>query len=574
MKTSEQPTIQIDIADKVELRILNVETGESLCYNSLVADVSERGISIAISPSKADLKSFKPNVECILSIWKDHAFNRCRTRIIEISNDRSPSLLLATPSPDEIMRTPRRNDYRVPTNLSALVFSPQRVSPFDTYITNLSVSGCGLHFPSELEPNTELRLNFDLPFQSNDDLDATRPMRQIKGTVTSCKPLDKEDCFTVGIEFVALENIDATKLSRYIAFRQRQIIARERDPLAASPQTTTALGSAANRNLASTDLSDIEEGTAPNEVRIDTDSSAFSSPVNNSPVPPVDTPTTEPDYSELNGSELPVSREDSAEKVETNPSVTLAADQPTILVVEDDEDIRAVLVEILQELGYRTLAANDGLEALKMLEKFNVDLVISDLMMPNMNGWRLISALRERSIQVPVIIITGYMDQEGLELLNNQDIAGYLEKPVDLNELARMVQNGLFPPQNNRPKRVLVIDDMPDARLIASHILKKAGFEVATVDNGQSGLDILTEFNPDLIVLDLQMPEMDGFRFCRHLRSQPEWRDLPVLILTASTSAQDVKRAIELKVKGYMAKPLKADTFINRVLNALQIAEK
>jgi CheY-like chemotaxis protein len=161
-----------------------------------------------------------------------------------------------------------------------------------------------------------------------------------------------------------------------------------------------------------------------------------------------------------------------------------------------------------------------------------------------------------------------------LELLSNQDIAGYLEKPVDLNELAGMVQSALFPPQNNRPKRVLVIDDMPDARLIASHFLKKAGFEVATVDDGQSGLTMLADFDPDLIVLDLQMPEMDGFRFCRHLRSQPEWRNLPVLILTSSTSAQDVKRAIELKVKGYMAKPLRADTFINRVLNALQIAEK
>ena len=85
---------------------------------------------------------------------------------------------------------------------------------------------------------------------------------------------------------------------------------------------------------------------------------------------------------------------------------------------------------------------------------------------------------------------------------------------------------------------------------------------------------MLADFDPDLVVLDLQMPEMDGFRFCRHLRSQPEWRNLPVLILTSSSSAQDVKRAIELKVKGYMAKPHRADTFINRVLNALQIAEK
>jgi CheY-like chemotaxis protein/c-di-GMP-binding flagellar brake protein YcgR len=565
-------TIDIDIADKVELRILNVETGESLCYTSLVADINNRGISISISPRKADLKTLKPNVECILSIWKDHAFHRFRTRIIEISHTRSTILLIATPSPDAIMRTPRRNDYRVPTNISARVFTPQRVTPFDTHITNLSVSGCGLHFPVELEPNTELRLNFDLPFQGNDDIDTTRPMRQIKGVVASCKPQDKEGCFTLGIEFVELENLATTKLSRYIAMRQRQIIAKERDPLAASPQPNTAPRPLADSTLLEIELFSTENGSEASAPPADANSANFASSTNNSPTQSTAIATNEPD--ELDHSALEKKRAEDDEKLEKKSGIALATDQPTILVVEDDDDIRDVLVEILQELGYRTLAASDGLEALKTLERFNVDLVISDLMMPNMNGWRLVSALRERSIKVPVIIITGYMAQEGLELLSNHDIAGYIEKPVDLNELAHMVQGALFPPHNNRPKRVLVIDDMPDARLIASHFLKKAGFEVATVGDGQSALPMLADFDPDLVVLDLQMPEMDGFRFCRHLRSQPEWRNLPVLILTSSSSAQDVKRAIELKVKGYMAKPLRADTFINRVLNALQIAEK
>ena len=224
--------------------------------------------------------------------------------------------------------------------------------------------------------------------------------------------------------------------------------------------------------------------------------------------------------------------------------------------------------------GYNIEEAANGEEALKIALATSIDLVITDLKMPKMNGWRLLSMLRRRDLDIPVIIMTGYVPEEGQKLLTSKEIVGFVTKPIDFQTLSQMVNNVFSPQSPGRKLRVLAIDDTGDTLLLISKHLQQAGFEIKTAQNGHDALKEVDRFKPDLLLLDLVMPQMDGFEVCRHLRSQPASARLPIILLTAKTSGEDVKKAVALKVAGYIVKPFKADLLITRIRKVLQGAGK
>ncbi|MBN98684.1 MAG: hypothetical protein CME16_05470 [Gemmatimonadetes bacterium] len=255
-------------------------------------------------------------------------------------------------------------------------------------------------------------------------------------------------------------------------------------------------------------------------------------------------------------------------KTAKNPSAK------TILVAEDEEKIRRLIAKRLAGEGYNIEEAANGEEALKIALATSIDLVITDLKMPKMNGWRLLSMLRRRDLDIPVIIMTGYVPEEGQKLLTSKEIVGFVTKPIDFQTLSQMVNNVFSPQSPGRKLRVLAIDDTGDTLLLISKHLQQAGFEIKTAQNGHDALKEVDRFKPDLLLLDLVMPQMDGFEVCRHLRSQPASARLPIILLTAKTSGEDVKKAVALKVAGYIVKPFKADLLITRIRKVLQGAGK
>jgi DNA-binding response OmpR family regulator len=245
-----------------------------------------------------------------------------------------------------------------------------------------------------------------------------------------------------------------------------------------------------------------------------------------------------------------------------------------VLLVDDEAHIREPQAEFLQYEGHATLEAANGKEALELARRFRPDLIVTDLMMPVMNGWRLLASLRQADIEVPVILITGYMSQEGQEVLASKDIAGFLVKPVDLEELADMVRRVLFPQSLNRRRRILAVDDQEDMLLFIGMQLRQAGFEVETALSGAEALAKAGSYKPDLVLLDIVMPQMDGFAVCQRLRSRPETADVPVVMLAAKTSAEHVRRAVALKVNGYLVKPFDPEVLVTRIRRVLEGAGK
>jgi signal transduction histidine kinase/CheY-like chemotaxis protein len=198
-----------------------------------------------------------------------------------------------------------------------------------------------------------------------------------------------------------------------------------------------------------------------------------------------------------------------------------------VLVVDDDPVAQQILHHHLTSAGYTVRVVSDSREALPTIEQLQPHLVILDLQMPHKDGWEVLTELRmtPTTADIPVVL-SSIIDEQRLGLaLGAND---YLVKPVRAERLLAVVRRWLGPASS-----VLVIDDESESRQILRAILEAAEYQVREADNGRSGLAAVQASPPDLIVLDLMMPELDGFQVLAQLRADPQHAHLPVIVVTA-----------------------------------------
>lgn len=200
----------------------------------------------------------------------------------------------------------------------------------------------------------------------------------------------------------------------------------------------------------------------------------------------------------------------------------------TVLIVDDDPASRDLLSTSLKREGYRTVQANGGDEALQLARKFKPDAITLDVLMPKTDGWAVLAALKGDPDlrRIPVIMVTIAPDRAiGLSL----GAAEVMAKPVDRSELTSLLRNLL-----SRDGPILVVEDDLATRETVRNTIEKMGLAVEEVTNGREALSWLSENPlPALILLDLLMPEMDGFEFLDAFNKNPEWRHVPVVVITA-----------------------------------------
>ena len=243
-----------------------------------------------------------------------------------------------------------------------------------------------------------------------------------------------------------------------------------------------------------------------------------------------------------------------------------------ILVVDDERDVRDVLCTLIRSDGYRATAVEGGHEALAVLEKTKVDLVLTDLMMPEMTGWQLLTAIKEERPEMLVVVITGFISENGEELLTNRHVDGYLAKPFDHRRL-KVLMNALLSPRNlGRTAEVVAVDDDPDITTAISHVLSQRGLYVTTFQDTEEAHHHIRTTPPHLAIVDLMFPGGDGFDLCKAIRSDPDTALMPVLILTGHPSRQNVSRAIELGVNGFIVKPFDPEELSERSLKVIRQA--
>ncbi|WP_061977388.1 MULTISPECIES: response regulator [unclassified Aureimonas] len=230
---------------------------------------------------------------------------------------------------------------------------------------------------------------------------------------------------------------------------------------------------------------------------------------------------------------IPAEVEVPPEEAELTAPVTIGEATPhgaagLVLAIDDDPHARELMMRFLSKEGFSVRTAADGLSGLEMARMLKPDVILLDVTMPKMDGWTVLTELKAdpELTDIPVIMIT-IIDEHSLGFaLGASD---YLLKPVEWTKL-KSVMTRYRTPDNSL---VLAVDDDEDALQRTATLLEREGLDVVTAVNGQEGLERVAVQKPGLILLDLVMPVMDGFGFLNALRSRPEWRDIPVLVLTS-----------------------------------------
>jgi adenylate cyclase len=222
-----------------------------------------------------------------------------------------------------------------------------------------------------------------------------------------------------------------------------------------------------------------------------------------------------------NASEEPV-------PAEPAPSRVAATEVPLILVVDDDQTVRDVVCRYLEREGFAVAPADGGREGLRLARELNPAAITLDVNMPDLDGWTVLAAIKgDPSLaHIPVILMTIIDEKNRGFALGATE---YLVKPVDRDTLVRVLR------QMNSAMggHILVVDDDEVGRHGMKVALENIGWRISEAYNGQVALEQLAQSRPDAILLDLMMPEMDGFEFLKEMRDNVGWRDIPVIVVTA-----------------------------------------
>jgi signal transduction histidine kinase/CheY-like chemotaxis protein len=226
---------------------------------------------------------------------------------------------------------------------------------------------------------------------------------------------------------------------------------------------------------------------------------------------------------------------------ESSPAavVTSARGVPTVLVIDDDAASRELMKRHLEKQGLHMVGAASGEEGLRLARELRPAAITLDVLMPEMDGWAVLTALKAdpELVRIPVIMAT-FLDEKNMGFaLGATD---FLTKPIDRKYLAQLLKKYRCA---HPPCPVLVVEDHSELRELMRRMLEQEGWAVAVAENGRVALDRVAENRPELIVLDLMMPEMDGFSFLEALRQQVAWRSIPVVVVTAKDlTAEDRQR--------------------------------
>jgi CheY-like chemotaxis protein len=209
-----------------------------------------------------------------------------------------------------------------------------------------------------------------------------------------------------------------------------------------------------------------------------------------------------------------------------------------ILVIDDDQTVCEVMARYLEREGFVVRTATGGREGLELAHELHPAAITLDINMPDLDGWTVLAAIKgdPQLADIPVVLVTIEDNRSRGYSLGATE---YMTKPIDRERLISLLQNISSP----IARKVLLVDDDEIMRESVRRVLEQEKWEVAGASNGRFALQHLAESCPDVIVLDLLMPEMDGFEFLVEMRQRPEWRDIPVLVLTAKDlSVEDQKQ--------------------------------
>jgi PAS domain S-box-containing protein len=228
------------------------------------------------------------------------------------------------------------------------------------------------------------------------------------------------------------------------------------------------------------------------------------------------------------------------------------SDLPTVLAIDDDPSALDLISRNLGKEGFRVVTALGGEQGLRLARELHPLAITLDLLMTGMDGWTVLSRLKSEPglAEIPVIILSILDAQQKAFSLGASE---FVAKPIDRARLSAVLAK--YRDRDGR-RSVLVVDDDPAVRTLLRTMLGRDGWEVAEAENGRVALQRVAAQVPAVVLLDLVMPEMDGFEFVEALRGEETWREIPVVVLTA----KDVTQADRERLQGSVARIVLKDS--------------
>jgi DNA-binding response OmpR family regulator len=231
---------------------------------------------------------------------------------------------------------------------------------------------------------------------------------------------------------------------------------------------------------------------------------------------------------------LPLVARPQAETVET-PDLyrgTPDSTRPLVLVVEDDPAAAELLTRQLERAGFSTDVARTGSEALTKATSRKPAAITLDILLPDLDGWEVLTRLKREAAtsDIPVVVVSVVDNPELGIALGALD---YFVKPVPAQELINRLSRFKFGRKAGEKPRILVVDDEPANREWLKRILEPAGFAVIQARGGREAIDLARTRKPDLVMLDLMMPEVTGFDVVEAMRADDAMKTTPIMVLTA-----------------------------------------
>jgi CheY-like chemotaxis protein len=229
-------------------------------------------------------------------------------------------------------------------------------------------------------------------------------------------------------------------------------------------------------------------------------------------------------------------------------AIETSASLGKILVIDDDATARQLLTRVLEEQGYQVITSDGGEQGIALAKSEKPALITCDILMPNVDGWEVLQLLKDDpdTASIPVVMVSMVDDGKKGAALGAVE---HLRKPVDRERLREIVARYV-----KTAGKVMVVEDDPATQKTITKALGSMSIEALLANNGQEALDTLAEQWPDLILLDLMMPVMDGYEFLSHFRKLEGSEKTPVIIVTAKDLSIKEREELSSSVTGIFTK--------------------